>query len=85
MDELHQLILQNQQVMAHSQQAIANSQELATLALVFIAALTFLGAVVAAWGLYQTRGTKEMVRKAKEDSERMNYYLFGKLGPLETK
>ena len=68
------------------------SQQLGTYGLVFIAVLTFLGVLVAAWAAYLTRGTRESVERAtalvkavEERLERTSHYLFVKMGPAEMK
>ena len=63
-------------------QAILTSQHLMAWALVFIASLTFLAIVMTYWTYREIR---ENQKRMKEDSDRMNFYLYGKLGPLETK
>ena len=78
---------------------IARSQQLTVWAVGFTAMLTFIGVVVSAVVLYVTRDVwreqhhsadilREVVqisREIHERSERTNYYLFSKLGPLDTK
>jgi hypothetical protein len=71
---------------------LARAQEAIAWALVLIEFMTLMGLVLTAVGVYLARGTKQtvrevadMVKEMREDSKRMNFYLFSKLGPAETK
>ena len=68
------------------------AHQLMTWALVFIVALDFLALCVVAGVLYLSRGGRaesqrivEILREMREDSKRMQHYLFVKMGPADLK
>ncbi|MGH7860024.1 MAG: hypothetical protein ACREQY_22070 [Candidatus Binatia bacterium] len=72
---------------------ISRAQQLMTWALAFIASLTFLGIV---WSVYAAflisreilesrRYAADLLKEMREDSKRMQFYLFSKLGPADLK
>ncbi|MGH7803726.1 MAG: hypothetical protein ACREQJ_05215 [Candidatus Binatia bacterium] len=64
---------------------LARINEATHYVLLGIVALDFFGLVVAAFGLWVTRDVGRMQREMAEESRRLSFYLFGKLGPRETK
>jgi hypothetical protein len=47
--------------------------------------LTFLGVVITAVVLFQTRGLAKIQREIQQESKKISFYLFNKLGPVDTK
>ncbi|MGH7859308.1 MAG: hypothetical protein ACREQY_18435 [Candidatus Binatia bacterium] len=66
---------------------IGRSLNLMTWGLVFIAFLTFLGLAVSVFGAWlvgrEGRRSSEILREMREDSKRMQFYLFSKFGPAD--
>lgn len=61
-------------------------------ALALIVVLDFFALCITAWVFYLSRGSRrdsnriaEILREVREDSKRMQHYLFVKLGPAELK
>jgi len=75
MDELHQHLL--------------FQHDLGLYILGFVIVLTFLGMLLTFGAMYLIWGSRremrEEIQKSRESSERISYYLFGKLGPLDMK
>jgi hypothetical protein len=66
------------------------TQQAMTWAWVVIATEGFLSIVVSAWALYVSRGTqasvervRQSVERGEQSFERMGFYLFRKLGPID--
>ncbi len=78
---------------------VAAAQQLTAFALAFIVFLDFLAVCIAGWVVYISRGiaaetsrvaqiderVAAMLKEMREDSKRMEHYLFVKLGPAELK
>jgi hypothetical protein len=68
-------------------QRLASINELMVYALVGVAVLTFLSVVVTVVGIYrasvQHREAMEVMQEIRAASDRLGYYLFRKLGPVE--
>ncbi|MGH7857351.1 MAG: hypothetical protein ACREQY_08470 [Candidatus Binatia bacterium] len=77
---------------------IGRAQQLMTWGLVFIVFLTFIGLVWSVYAAFLLRGkddqilreisesrerVAEILREMREDSKRMQFYLFSKLGPAD--
>ncbi len=72
---------------------IARAQQLMTWALTWIVGLTLLGVVWSAYvaflvrreGRETRREISERLQEMREDTKRMQFYLFSKFGPVELK
>ena len=61
-------------------QRVAATNELMAYGIVLVGVLTFLGLVMT---YANHRATTQMFEEMRRSSERQNYYLFKKLGPVE--
>ena len=64
---------------------LSRIHEVTNWVLLGMVAMNFFALVVAAFGLWILRDVSRMQRETAEESRRLSFYLFGKLGPLETK
>jgi hypothetical protein len=68
-------------------QRIASTNELMAYAVIALGFLSFLGVVVSVAGLYRAdarhREALEIMKEIRSASDRLGYYLFRKLGPVE--
>lgn len=64
---------------------IAGAQEVMAWGLVLIATLNLMGLVLTVTCIYFVRESQRMLREMREDSKRMSFYLFPKLGPADTR
>ena len=68
-------------------QRLAFTSELLVYALICLGVLTFLGLLITAVGVYragqQHREALEVLKEIRSASDRLGYYLFKKLGPVE--
>jgi hypothetical protein len=68
-------------------QRLISTNELMAYAVMFVGFLTFLGLVISVLGLYrasvQHREAIEVLKEIRGASDRLGYYLFRKLGPIE--
>jgi len=65
-------------------QRVAASNELMFYGILFLAFLTFLAIAITAVSFYaHHRTTTQVLAEMKRSTERSNYYLFKKLGPVD--
>jgi len=68
-------------------QRLAATNELLGYALILLGFLSFMGVVVTVVGLYRAearhREAVEVMKEIRGTSDRLGYYLFKKLGPVE--
>ncbi len=66
---------------------IATTNELLAYAVIALGVLTFLSVVVVVFGVYRAslehREATEVMKEIRAASDRLGYYLFRKLGPVE--
>jgi len=69
--------------MGETANEILRTQQTMNWALIIMTTELLLAIVVAAWGLWVSRGTKQSMERVEQSFERMSFYLFRKLGPIE--